>query len=123
MAGTTVAANVSDAFLASSSAIGSVAAKTCTVPADARCTTAALTAVFGRWPGIKAVCARSGGAALPSDHAPAPEMSPAAGRCSEGPDISPRRCPQAPARRLSADAVAAPARPAHAAQTATTSTS
>lgn len=45
--------NISDAGLAQQ--ISNVQATTCTASTDPRCTTAALTAVFGRFPGVKAV--------------------------------------------------------------------
>lgn len=44
--------NTSEAALQAS--VASVTAKTCAASTDVRCTTAALTAVFGRFPGIKA---------------------------------------------------------------------
>ena len=45
--------NISDSILANQ--VSAVASTTCTASTDPRCTTAALTAVFGRFPGVKAV--------------------------------------------------------------------
>jgi hypothetical protein len=45
--------NITDAQM--QAAVLATTARTCTVSSDARCTTAALTAVFGRYPGVKAV--------------------------------------------------------------------